>query len=44
VIGGAPTALLTALLSNPRGYYVDVTTTANTAGALRDQLERPDRR
>ena len=44
VIGGAPTALLTALLSNPHGYYVDVTTTANTAGALRDQLERPDRR
>jgi hypothetical protein len=43
VIGGAP-ALLTALLSNPHGYYVDVTTTANTAGALRDQLERPDRR
>jgi hypothetical protein len=44
VIGGAPTALLAALLSNPHGYYVDVTTSANTGGALRDQLERPTRR
>jgi hypothetical protein len=44
VISGAPAALLAALLSNPHGYYVDVTTSANTGGALRDQLERPDRR
>jgi len=44
VIGGAPPALLEAVLSNPHGYYVDLTTSANTAGALRDQLESPDRR
>jgi hypothetical protein len=44
VISGAPAALLEGLLSNPRGYYVDVTTSANTAGALRDQLESPTRR
>jgi CHRD domain len=44
VIGGAAPALLQALLSNPHGYYVDVSTSANTAGALRDQLESPHKR
>jgi hypothetical protein len=44
VVSGAPPALLEALLANPRGYYVDVTTSANTGGALRDQLESPKRR
>jgi hypothetical protein len=44
VISGASTTLLEGLLSNPRGYYIDVTTSANTAGALRDQLESPQKR
>jgi CHRD domain-containing protein len=44
VINGAPTALLEGLLANPHGYYVDVTTSANTGGALRDQLQAPERR
>ena len=44
VIGGAAPALLEALLANPHGYYVDVSTSANTAGALRDQLESPQKR
>jgi hypothetical protein len=41
---GASVTLLQALLTNPRGYYVDLTTSANTGGALRDQLGSPDRR
>jgi len=44
VVAGAPAALLQALLSGPRNYYVDVTTSANTGGALRDQLGSPERR
>jgi hypothetical protein len=44
VVNGAPVALLQALLTGPRGYYVDVTTSANTSGALRDQLEAPEKR
>jgi len=44
VVNGVPAALLQALLSGPRGYYVDVTTSTNTGGALRDQLEAPARR
>ena len=44
VASGASAALLQALLAGPRGYYVDVTTSANTGGALRDQLSSPDSR
>jgi hypothetical protein len=44
MVSGASAALLQALLTNPHGYYVDVTTSANTGGALRDQLGSPDRR
>jgi hypothetical protein len=44
VVSGASTTLLNALLSTPHGYYVDLTTSANTGGALRDQLGSPDRR
>jgi len=43
-VGGASATLLQALLTTPRGYYVDLTTSANTGGALRDQLDSPDRR
>jgi hypothetical protein len=44
VVSGASATLLQALLTNPHGYYVDLTTSANTGGALRDQLDSPDRR
>jgi hypothetical protein len=44
VVSNAPASLLQALLTNPRGYYVDLTTSANTGGALRDQLGAPARR
>ena len=43
VVSGASASLLQALLTSPRGYYVDLTTSANTGGALRDQLSSPDR-
>jgi hypothetical protein len=42
-VSGASAALLQALLSGPHGYYVDLTTSANTGGALRDQLDSPER-
>jgi hypothetical protein len=41
VVDNAPVALLQALLAAPRGYDVDLSTSANTGGALRDQLEGP---
>ena len=44
VVSGASATLLQALLTSPHGYYVDLTTSANTGGALRDQLDAPDRR
>jgi CHRD domain len=44
VVSGASASLLQALLTSPHGYYVDLTTSANTGGALRDQLGSPDRR
>jgi CHRD domain len=34
-------ALLQAILDNPRGYYVNLHTTDNPGGAMRDQLRRP---
>ena len=49
VVSGASASLLQALLTTPRGYYVDLTTSATTGGALRDQLAvarpalRPDK-
>lgn len=43
VESGASASLLQALLTSPRGYYVDLATSANTGGALRDQLGSPDR-
>ena len=42
VVSGASASLLQALLANHRGYYVDLTTSANTGGALRDQLGSPE--
>jgi hypothetical protein len=44
VVSGAAATLLQALLTSPHGYYVDLTTSASTGGALRDQLGSPERR
>ena len=38
VVSGVSGATAQALLADPRGYYVEVDTSANPAGALRDQL------
>ena len=38
VVTGVSGAVAQALLADPRGYYVEVDTSANPAGALRDQL------
>ncbi|HVM57388.1 MAG TPA: CHRD domain-containing protein [Gaiellaceae bacterium] len=44
VVTGVTGPTLTSILSNPHGYYVTLTTSANPNGALRDQLESPQRR
>jgi hypothetical protein len=44
VVAAAPAALLQALLTTPRGYYLDLSTSTATTGALRAQLASPDHR
>jgi hypothetical protein len=44
VVTGVSPSLLQALLADPHGYYVQLTTSANANGALRDQLENPSKR
>jgi len=44
VVSSVSPSLLQALLTSPRNYYVDISTSANPGGALRDQLESPERR
>ena len=44
VVSGVSASVLTSVLGNPHGYYVTLTTSANPDGALRDQLESPQRR
>jgi hypothetical protein len=44
VVTGVSASVLTAVLGNPHAYYVTLTTSANPSGALRDQLESPQRR
>ncbi len=44
IVSGVSPSVLTNLLANPRGYYVTLTTSANPSGALRDQLDNPERR
>ena len=44
VVTGVSASVLTNVLANPHGYYVTLTTSANPNGALRDQLESPQRR
>ena len=38
VVAGVDPALLQAILDSPRDYYVNLHTSANPAGAMRDQL------
>jgi len=44
VVTGVSGTTLTSILANPHGYYVTLTTSANPDGALRDQLETPQRK
>lgn len=44
VVTGVSASVLTSVLGDPHGYYVTLTTSANPGGALRDQLESPQRR
>jgi len=44
VVIGTPAATLQAILDNPRGYYVNLHTSVNTDGALREQMHNPKKR
>jgi hypothetical protein len=44
VVTGVAPATLQAILDNPRGYYVNLHTTVNPGGALREQMHNPKKR
>jgi hypothetical protein len=44
VVTGTSPGLLQAILDNPRSYYVNLHTSANPGGALREQLHNPKKR
>ena len=44
VVTGVTPATLDAILDNPRGYYVNLHTSANPTGALREQMHNPKKR
>ncbi len=44
VVTGTLPATLQAILDNPRGYYVNLHTSVNAGGALREQLHNPKKR
>ena len=44
VVTGTAPATLQAILDNPRGYYVNLHTSANANGALREQMHNPKKR
>ena len=44
VVTGTSPATLQAILDNPRGYYVNLHTSANPNGALREQMHNPTKR
>ena len=44
VVTGTPPATLQAILDNPRNYYVNLHTSVNTGGAMREQMHNPKNR
>jgi hypothetical protein len=44
VVTGTSPATLQAILDNPRGYYVNLHTSVNPTGALREQMHNPKKR
>ncbi len=44
VVTGTTPATLQAILDNPRNYYVNLHTSVNPAGALREQMHNPKKR
>jgi hypothetical protein len=44
VVAGTPPATLQAILDNPRNYYVNLHTSVNPSGALREQMHNPKKR
>ena len=44
VVTGTAPATLQAILDNPRGYYVNLHTSVNANGALREQMHNPKKR
>jgi len=44
VVTGVAPATLGAILANPRGYYVNLHTSVDPDGALRDQMHNPKKR
>lgn len=44
IVTGTSPATLQAILDNPRGYYVNLHTTVNPSGAVREQLHNPKKR
>jgi hypothetical protein len=44
VVTGVSASVLQAVLGNPHGYYITLTTSTDPNGALRDQLENPQKR
>jgi hypothetical protein len=44
VVTGTPPATLQAILDNPRNYYVNLHTSVNPGGAMREQMHNPTKR
>ena len=44
VVAGVSPAVLQAILAQPRGYYVNLHTSVNPDGALREQMHNPKKR
>ena len=44
VVTGTPPATLQAILDNPRGHYVNLHTSVNPSGAVREQMHNPKKR
>jgi CHRD domain len=43
-VSGTPPATLQAILDNPRSYYVNLHTSVNPGGAIREQMHNPKKR